>query len=162
MIRKILNIAIYTIIFVIIILLLYSIIQKNVTGEKYTNLFGYTILEVVTGSMSGTLEIGDGIIVQLTSDIKEEDVIVYKKEENLITHRLIEMEEDKLITKGDANNVQDEPITKDCVIGKVIYAIPNIQFWKSISIVILMILTFIFMIIQPIKNRKNLQKEEKK
>ena len=162
MIKKILNIAIYIIIFVIIILLLYSIIQKNVTGEKYTNLFGYTILEVVTGSMSGTLEIGDGIMVQLTSDIKEEDIIVYKKEENLITHRLIEMEEDKLITKGDANNVQDEPITKDCVIGKVIYAIPNIHFWKNISIVILMILTFIFMIIQPIRNRKNLQKEEEK
>ena len=138
--KKVLNIAIYMMIFVIIILLLYSIIQRKITSEKYTNLFGYTLLEVVTGSMSGTIEIGDGVIVKLTSDIKEEDIIVYKKEESLITHRLIEMEEDGLITKGDANNVQDEPITKDVVIGKVIFVIPNIHFWKKAIIVILIVL----------------------
>ena len=160
--KKVLNIAIYMMIFVIIILLLYSIIQRKITSEKYTNLFGYTLLEVVTGSMSGTIEIGDGVIVKLTSDIKEEDIIVYKKEESLITHRLIKMEEDRLITKGDANNVQDEPITKDVVIGKVIFVIPNIHFWKKAIIVILIVLICIFYMIQQIRNRRNELKEEEK
>lgn len=160
--KKVLNIAIYMMIFVIIILLLYSIIQRKITSEKYTNLFGYTLLEVVTGSMSGTIEIGDGVIVKLTSDIKEEDIIVYKKEESLITHRLIEMEEDGLITKGDANNVQDEPITKDVVIGKVIFVIPNIHFWKKAIIVILIVLICIFYMIKQIRNRRNELKEEEK
>ncbi len=160
--KKILNIVIYVMIFVIIILLLYSILQRKITGEKYTNLFGYTILEVVTGSMSGTLEIGDGVIVQLTSDIKEEDIIVYKKEESLITHRLIKMEENTLITKGDANNVQDDPITKDVVIGKVIFVIPNIHFWKKVIIVILIVLICIFFMIQQLRNRRNAIKGEEK
>ena len=160
--KKVLNIAIYMMIFVIIILLLYSIIQRKITSEKYTNLFGYTLLEVVTGSMSGTIEIGDGVIVKLTSDIKEEDIIVYKKEESLITHRLIKMEEDRLITKGDANNVQDEPITKDVVIGKVIFVIPNIHFWKKAIIVILIVLICIFYMIKQIRNRRNELKEEEK
>ena len=160
--KKVLNIAIYMMILVIIILLLYSIIQRKITSEKYTNLFGYTLLEVVTGSMSGTIEIGDGVIVKLTSDIKEEDIIVYKKEESLITHRLIEMEEDGLITKGDANNVQDEPITKDVVIGKVIFVIPNIHFWKKAIIVILIVLICIFYMIKQIRNRRNELKEEEK
>lgn len=161
--KKVLYFAIYMIIIVIIILLLYGIIQKNITGEKYTNLFGYTLLEVITGSMSGTIEIGDGVIVELTSDIKEEDIIVYKKEENLITHRLIEMEEDRLITKGDANNVQDDPITKDVVIGKVIFVISNIHFWKKAILAILIVLICIFVIIQQIRSRKgNELKEEEK
>lgn len=161
--KKVLNFAIYMMILVIIILLLYGIIQKNITGEKYTNLFGYTLLEVITGSMSGTIEIGDGVIVELTSDIKEEDIIVYKKEENLITHRLIEMEEDRLITKGDANNVQDDPISKDVVIGKVIFVIPNIHFWKKAIFVILIVLICIFVIIQQIRSskRNELREEEK-
>ena len=161
--KKVLNFAIYMMIIAIIILLLYGIIQKKITGEKYTNLFGYTLLEVVTGSMSGTIEIGDGVIVELTSDIKEEDIIVYKKEENLITHRLIEMEEDRLITKGDANNVQDDPITKDVVIGKVIFVIPNIHFWKRAILAMLIVLICIFIIIQQIRNRKrNALREEEK
>ncbi len=161
--RKVLNIVIYMMIFVILILLLYSIIQRKTTGEKYTNLFGYTFLEVVTGSMSGTIEIGDGVIVKLTSDIKEKDIIVYKKEEILITHRLIKMEDNSLLTKGDANNVQDDPITKDVVIGKVIFVIPNIHFWKKAIVVILIILICIYVIAQQIINKKtNVLKEEEK
>ena len=152
--KKVLNFVIYLMIFVIIILLLYGIIQKKITGESYTNLFGYTFLEVLTGSMSGTIEIGDGVIVKITSDIQKEDIIVYKKEENLITHRLIEMEKDKLITKGDANNVQDDPITKDMVIGKVVFVIPNMHFWKKILIGILIVLICIFIFVHQIRNKK--------
>ena len=154
MVKKVLNFVIYIMIFVIIILLLYSIIHRKIAGENYTNLFGYTLLEVLTGSMSGTIEIGDGIVVKLTSDIKEEDIIVYEKEEKLITHRLIEMEKDNLITKGDANNVQDDPITRDVVVGKVVFVIPNIHFWKKVIFAILIVLICIFVIIQQIRGRK--------
>lgn len=145
--------------FIIIIGLLYSIIQQNITEKKYTNLFGYTFLEVLTGSMSGTIEIGDGVLVKLTSDIQEEDIIVYKKGESLITHRFIKTEDDKLITKGDANNVQDEPITKEDIIGKVIWIIPNLHFLKKMMITILVILICMSVILQQRRNRKNKQVE---
>lgn len=144
--KKIFNFIIYSMIFAIIILLLYGIIQQKITNEKYIHLFGYTLLEVVTGSMSGTIEIGDGVIVKLTSDIKEDDVIVYKNEDKLITHRLIKLDENTLITKGDANNVQDAPITKDMVMGKVIFVIPNFHFWKRVCIIILVILIGILIV----------------
>ena len=75
----------------------------------------------------------------------------------------IEMEEDRLITKGDANNVQDDPITKDVVIGKVIFVIPNIHFWKRAILAMLIVLICIFIIIQQIRSRKrNEPKEEEK
>ena len=138
MLKKVLNISLEIIIVGVIILLLYSIIQKNITKENYTNIFGYTFLEVLTGSMSGTIEIGDGVIVELTKDVKKGDIIVYKKDNSLITHRLIEKQNDKLITKGDANNIQDEPITNDMVVGKVIKIIPNANVWKIVIISVLL------------------------
>lgn len=147
MVKKVLNIILDIIIIAVIILLLYSIIQKNITKENYTNIFGYTFLEVLTGSMSGTIEIGDGVIVKLTKDVEKEDIIVYEKDNSLITHRLIEKQNDKLIAKGDANNTQDEPITQEMVVGKVIKIIPNANLWKKIIIGVVIALIIIFIVI---------------
>ncbi len=139
MIKKFLNIFLTIIIVIAIIIVIYSVVQSRVSGEPYTNILGYTFLEVVTGSMSGTIEIGDGVIVKLTNDVAENDIIVYEKNGQLITHRLISKEEVQLITQGDANNTQDEPITIDMVVGKVVHKISNLNAWK-IGIVLIIVL----------------------
>ena len=152
--KKFFKFIIYAVISIVIVILLCSVTNRILSKENYTNILGYTFLEVVTGSMSGTIEIGDGIIVKLISEIKENDIIVYKKADNLITHRLIKIEEDRLITKGDANNVPDEPITKDMIIGKVIFIIPQIHFWKKVIMIFSIILICMLVIIQRIRNVK--------
>ena len=132
MLKKVLNIILDIIIIVVIILLIYIMIQKSITKENYTNIFGYTFLEVLTGSMSGTIEIGDGVIVKITKDVEEEDIIVYKKDNSLITHRLIEIDENgEFITKGDANNTEDKPVNETQVLGKVTYIIPKLGIWRK-------------------------------
>ena len=152
--KKFFKFIIYAVISIVIVILLCSVTNRILSKENYTNILGYTFLEVVTGSMSGTIEIGDGIIVKLISEIKENDIIVYKKADNLITHRLIKIEEDRLITKGDANNIPDEPITKDMIIGKVIFIIPKIHFWKKVIMIFSIILICMLVIIQRIRNVK--------
>lgn len=152
--KKFFKFIIYAVISIVIVILLCSVTNRILSKENYTNILGYTFLEVVTGSMSGTIEIGDGIIVKLISEIKENDIIVYKKADNLITHRLIKIEEDRLITKGDANNIPDEPITKDMIIGKVIFIIPQIHFWKKVIMIFSIILICMLVIIQRIRNVK--------
>ena len=154
--KKILNIVLTIIIIITIIIMIYSIIQSKISENSYTNILGYTFLEVITGSMSGTIEIGDGVIVQLTEDVTENDIIVYEKNGQLITHRLILKEEGQLITKGDANNIQDDPITKDMVIGKVIYRIPNMRVLKGIIIGIICVWICICVIGKQIQKRKEL------
>lgn len=129
--RYILNIL-TGIVLIVMILGTYYIIQKNILKKNDANLFGYTFLEVVTGSMSGTIEIGDIVIVKITKEIQENDIIVYREEKNFITHRLIEKKENELITKGDANNVEDKPITNEQVFGKVKKIIPKIGRWKKL------------------------------
>lgn len=149
------GIAILTLIFTI-----YYNIQIKILDKKYVNVFGYTFFEVATGSMSGTLDIGDIIIVKITKQIKTNDIIVYKKYESYITHRVIEIENNKIITKGDANNTNDEPIGKEDVVGKVVKVFKNIKILKKvlkspsvlIPIIITMILIGIAIIYKPKEN----------
>ena len=130
-IETILNIII---IFVLMILLiaLYYVAQTKIMHKDYANIWGYTGFEVITGSMSGTIEVGDVVIVKLTNEIQENDIIVYKEENSFITHRIIKIDNNSITTKGDANNSEDKQITKEQVIGKVIKIIPKISIWKKV------------------------------
>ena len=88
------------------------------------NLFGYSIFQVKTGSMSGTLEVNDIIIVKIDDNPKKHDIITYINDDgDIITHRLVRIAGDKLIAQGDVNNAEDDPITKESLIGIVKLAI---------------------------------------
>ena len=123
-------IIVMLVIFVIGIIV--SSIQLKVKKRDYINIFGYSLFEVETGSMAKTIEIGDIIIVKLTDDIKENDIITFKNGKEFITHRIINLNEDSIITKGDNNNSEDEPINKENVIGKVVYIFNNVNVWKKV------------------------------
>lgn len=130
-IKTIMNLV-YIVLAIIVIVLIYNLIQITVLGKPYMNLFGYSLFQVKTGSMSGTIEVGDIVIVKLTKEVEKEDIITYEQEQMLITHRVIEKQGNNLITKGDANNAEDKPITTDEVIGKVAYTIKNVEIWKKV------------------------------
>lgn len=153
----ILNILLF-VVFILIIIATYYIVQIKVFRNEYANLFGYTFFEVATGSMSNTIEIGDVVIVKVTKEVKENEIIVYKDEENFVTHRLIKKEEDKLIAKGDANNSEDKPITENQILGKVICIIPQIGIWRKILLTpeiigLILILLLLFGIVINITER---------
>ncbi|MFR5683004.1 MAG: signal peptidase I [Clostridia bacterium] len=178
MLKKIMEVVLNILIVLVVIIVLivgYSFIQTKVMQKDYVNFGGYTAFEVATGSMSGSIEIGDVIIVKLNEEkIKRDDIIVFKQDGYIVTHRVIEVQEDgkTLVTKGDANNAQDEPISKDDVIGKVIKILPNIGIWKKvvqtpkviISVVITIILFGLAFSIQVVDDKKDTkgQKEENK
>lgn len=135
----------------IVILVIYIFIQLNFLNKEYVNIFGYSIFQIETGSMAKTLEIDDIIIVKLGNDVKENEIITYKKNNEIITHRLIRFENDSVIAKGDNNSAEDEPIKRDDIIGKVIFTFHDIRVWKSvftdIKVLIPIIITFILLIL---------------
>ncbi len=122
------------IITLLILVGIYYIIQIKILKNDFANLCGYTFFEVATGSMENTINIGDVVIVNLTKDVNENDIIVYKDDNNFITHRLIKKQADKLITRGDANNSEDKPINEDQILGKVIYIVPKMGIFRKIFI----------------------------
>ena len=131
MIGCILNILI-TVVVVITIIGLYYMAQVKILNKDYANIFGYTFFEVATGSMANTINIGDIVVVKVNEVFKENDIIVYKEENSFITHRVIKIDGQDLITRGDANNSEDKPIKSDQILGKVIYIIPKIGIWRRV------------------------------
>ena len=141
----------------------YNFFQINILNNKYSNVFGYTFFEVATGSMKETLQISDVIIVKITDDVSKDDIITFEKEEQIITHRVIEKNKDKIITKGDANNTADKPIDKSNVIGKVVYVIPQMGVWiKVFSDVKVLFCIFITLILLGLVFNGLSKKKEKK
>ncbi len=133
--KKVLNFILNVLIICILITIIfgiYYIIQMRVLKKDNANILGYAFFEVATGSMSGTIEIGDVVIVRVTKDVEENDIIVFKEEDNYITHRLIKKQDNKIITKGDANNSQDKPIEETQIFGKVEKIIPKVGIWKKV------------------------------
>ena len=127
----VLNIIIL-IIFLLVIIVGYNYVQLQILNKDYTNFFGYTVFEVTTGSMAKTLNVYDVIVVKITKEVEKGDIITFKQDEDLITHRIMEIDGDKIITKGDANNSEDTPVEMVQVLGKVEKIIPKIGIWKKV------------------------------
>lgn len=110
----------------------YNFIQINVLNKNYTNIFGYSYFEIISGSMEDEISINDYVFVKLTNDVKKEDVISFIDKDVVVTHRVVEINGDELITKGDANNANDEPIKKNQIIGKVIFVGKRFGFFVKV------------------------------
>ena len=120
LIKKIISDLVIFVLVIFFIIAIYGFINIKILKKDYVNLFGYTYFDIITGSMEDTINVHDVVFVKITKDVKEGDIISYKSEDMIITHRVYKISEDKLITKGDANNTLDKPIKKDQVIGKVV------------------------------------------
>ncbi len=143
--KKIGKYSIYTVLTVLITLCIYILITTGILKEDYANIFGYTYFQVKTGSMSKTIEKKDLVIIKLTDKYKVNDIITFQDGNSFITHRLISINDNNLITRGDVNNTEDEPIKKDQVIGKVVLIISTSFIIKIMGILIILfiILTLI-------------------
>ena len=138
---KILSWALFVILLLMAIFLLYYYIANKIYIKKGT---GYepkfSIYTIATGSMIPNINIMDAVInirVDEPEDLEVGDVITFRSSsvltQNLtITHRIKEITTDEdgnacYITKGDNNPVEDDSCAKfNNVIGKVIIRIPGL------------------------------------
>lgn len=116
----------YIVIGIVAIFMVISILSN-------VGLFGYKFYNVLTGSMSPTINPGSLTIVKKmdSNEIKEGDIITFKgsSTSNLTTHRVVEVIDKnnniKFQTKGDANDVLDPMLVDEgLLVGKVILDIP--------------------------------------
>ena len=165
-IEKVINIFLNILIFIFSLILLISIynnVQINILKNDYSSFFDYSIFEVQTGSMSGTIEAGDWIVVKATNNINLDDIVTYKEGNDFTTHRVIEKYKDTYVTKGDANNTKDEPITKEQIVGKVVKILPHFGILKKTlfnPLVIVALIVTLFLISFALKKGDS-ENEEK-
>ena len=131
-IKKVIVNLIILVLSIIAIIVIWGLVQLNVQNKEYIDIFGYSVFSTETGSMSPTMEKGDIVIIKIGDEIKENDIITYKKDNILITHRISKINENTIIAKGDYNNTDDVPIQKEQVIGKVVFIVNNVEIWKKV------------------------------
>lgn len=166
--RIILNILI-VIITIIAVFNVYCFITLTVLNKDYVSVFGYTYFEVASGSMEPEIGVHDIVILKLNSDYKVNDIVTYISDEDFVTHRIIGINNKMIVTKGDANNTKDNPITYKEIIGKVVYVVDNGGVWKEVfltpKVIILLIITLIlfsFTFSYNSKKKRDRIKEKKK
>ena len=138
-----------SIIVIVLIAVISNFIQTKILQKKYANFFGYSMFQIKTGSMAGTIEINDAVLVKNTQNVNIDEIIVFLEDKSIITHRLIKEENNEYITKGDANTSEDNPIQKSQVIGKVVKILPRFGIWMKVltdkSVIICIIMTLVFL-----------------
>ncbi len=105
----------------------YNFINIKVLKKDLTSVFGYSLLEVVSGSMEPTIHVGDLILIDTKDSVYHVNDIVTFKDVNgdFVTHRILHIEEGEMVTKGDNNNTEDSAMSTKDIVGKYLFRIPN-------------------------------------
>ena len=113
----------------VVLILLVITITSLVSG-----MFKYSLSSIASNSMYPTLQKGDAIIIKNLNDEEKKkitigDIIVFKEDGHIITHRVVELKEGVYITKGDNNNTKDiTRKTKNDIIGLVKFRVPYLGY----------------------------------
>lgn len=109
----------------LIIILGIQAYNKLIVHDETAGILGYNYKTVLTGSMEPAIPVGSIVITKEQSSYEMEDIISFQEEGAIITHRIISIDRERYITKGDANNVADtEEVQQKQILGKVILTIP--------------------------------------
>ena len=138
---------------------------KSLVGNQMPMPFGYGASVVLSGSMEPEFSKGDLIIVGEADSYQERDIVVFQDGASLVVHRIIEIDGEKIITQGDANNVPDEPIASSVIKGKVLFHIDKlgtiVSFFKTPVGTVLIIAAAIALVEIPRRREKDADDAEK-
>ncbi|MBF7083261.1 signal peptidase I [Desulfallas sp. Bu1-1] len=133
---KILNFTITAILVLVIVAAVGITVSARFSNDRIPTIYGYKLLNVLSGSMEPVIHTGDAIIVRPLAgndEIGEGDVITFRtkeKEYMLITHRVMGVVKvnDKpaaYVTKGDANDSEDlSTVARDQIVGIYKWRLP--------------------------------------
>ena len=146
------------------------IIKSNLTPGEPPSVLGVTPLTVVSGSMSGEreghLEIGDLIFVKEieASQLQLGEVISFMADGAVTTHRIIDViqsdGEVQFITKGDANNTNDQfPVSESQLVGLCVFRVPKagefaLFLREPLGMVLFIILPLVLLILIEVMARR--------
>jgi len=149
----------------IIGLSVYAWNARSLLGDQVPMPFGVGTSVVLSGSMEPTLSVGDLLIIRQQAHYETDDIVVYQSGTVPVVHRIVEISDESVTTRGDANNVDDESFPVEAIKGEVVAAIPWLGYgvWalKSPVAVIVMLAAAVFLIEASFRTGKAEKEEEK-
>ena len=125
--RRLLKFILNIVIYAAIVGLIVWGLPKYLTKKLGTD---YPIAAITSGSMWPALHIGDLVLIEAVKkeDLKIGDIVVWQNSKgppdgrvNFTIHRVKELRKNTLVTKGDGNFTDDEPVKYEDVIGRTVY-----------------------------------------
>ena len=138
---------------------IYSINAKRVFNNALPMPLGFGVTVVLSGSMEPTLSVNDLILVTAGDSYEPGDIVIFQSGNSLTVHRVTEVGDGYVVTKGDANNTEDSPVSFEAVKGKMAFSIPYlgivVQLLQSTPGTILMIALAGFLLHRSWKNERS-------
>lgn len=97
---------------------------NKLVGNAMPMPFGWGASVVLSGSMEPALSVNDLVFVRTQDSYHTGDVVVYQDGTMLVIHRIVSVNEEEVITQGDANDAADTPVSLASVKGKAVGHIP--------------------------------------
>jgi len=125
---------------------------------------GVRALVVQSGSMEPTISTKSIVVTAPVGSYTAGDVVTFKqsgREQVLVTHRVVKVENGQFTTKGDANEgVDSEIVPAQDVVGKVIFSVPFvgsiISFAQTqVGFTILVVIPAVAIVYSELLNIKN-------
>lgn len=110
----------YAILISFCIILIFNYIVSKQKGEKLFFINGYSSAVILSGSMEPTLSIDDLVIIKTKKKYEPGDIVVFESDNKLIVHRIVKINDEYAVTRGDANNVDDDKIEVSKIKGYVV------------------------------------------
>ena len=107
---------------------IYSFHLRIFSGDRLPMPFGVGAAVVISGSMEPELSVGDLIVVCRADEYRVGQTVVFETGGSLVVHELIRFEDGMAVTKGSANNTEDEPISPKNIRGRVVLSIPFVGY----------------------------------
>lgn len=162
--------VLYIMLVILIVILMYHGIKVKIDYDYIPSVIGHTYLNVLSNSMAPEFERFDlvfGKKVQANTEINIGDIITYRDNNILITHRVSNIiDETHFKTKGDSNSFEDEGIVeKQQIVSVVKLVIPNggyiVAKFQDFTFLVLVWLIFAYAIVcELIKEYKSYKKEK--
>lgn len=106
---------------------LYVILQERITGETRPGPGGFFTAVILSGSMEPALQVNDLIVTRAQADYAVGDVITFRSDASLVTHRIVGETAEGFVTQGDANNAPDAgAVPAAQIMGRVVARIPGL------------------------------------
>lgn len=165
-IKRIFGIIILIILIPILFVNLVILLNSFIHPDKVPSFFGWKPFIVLSGSMESEIFPGDIAIVKEEAEdsLKENDIIAFKKDDLVITHRIVKINngdgKKKYITKGDNNNAEDNDfVLYEDIEGKYMFKISRLgnlaMFIQTpIGIIVSLSIPFILLLIIQITDSR--------
>ena len=93
---------------------------QSLTGNALPMPFGVGVAVVLSGSMEPELSVDDVIFVRAQESYAEGDIVVFQNGGSVVVHRIVKLDGETVVTKGDANNAEDGEMDVSVIKGKVV------------------------------------------